>query len=122
MSIPAVPRELGFHIQQPDAVAAKSYRVSAMPYNNQTFKSGDVIRIKLPTNRNAFFDPKKSYLKFVYTNPSNASGGNPNSVAISFDGYASSVIKRLQSFSGGGSVIYYRPLRRTLLLLFINHL
>ena len=104
MSAPAVPRELGFHIQQPDAVAARSYRVCQSPYNSQQFKSGDCIRIKIPTNRNAFFDPKKSYLKFVYTNPS-VGAGNTNSVGISFDGYASAVIKRLQSFSGGGSVL-----------------
>ena len=105
MSSPAVPRELGFHIQQPDAVAAKSYRVCQSPYNNQTFKSGDVIRFKIPTNRNAFFDAKKSYLKFMYTIPTLASGGNPGTLSASFDGYASAIIKRLQSFSGGGSVL-----------------
>ena len=89
MSAPAVPKELGYHIQQPDAVAARSYRVCASPYNNQTFKSGDVIKIKLPTNRNSFFDPKKSYLKFVWTVPTNASGLNPGTLSASFDGYAS---------------------------------
>ena len=105
MSGPAVPRELGYHIQQPDAVAARSYRVCQSPYNNQTFHSGDVIRLKIPTNRNAFFDAKKSYLKFVYNVPTNASGGNPGTLGGAFDGYASAIIKRLQSFSGGGSVL-----------------
>ena len=105
MSAPAVPKELGYHLQQPDAVAARSYRVCASPYNNQTFKSGDVIKIKLPTNRNSYFDPKKSYLKFVWTVPTNASGFNPGTLSASFDGYASCVIKRLQSFSGGGATL-----------------
>ena len=105
MSSPAVPRELGYHIQQPDAVSARAYRINVSPYNNQTFKSGDVIKIKLPTNRNAYFDPKKSFLKFVWTVPTFASGGNPGTLSASFDGHAASVIKRLQSFSGGGSVL-----------------
>ena len=37
--------------------------------------------------------------------PSNASGGNPASAFVSPDGHISSVIQRLQSFSGGGSVL-----------------
>ena len=105
MSAPAVPKELGFHLTPADAVAARSYRLNVSPYNNQTFKSGDVIKLKLPTNRCAYFDPKKSYLKFVVTIPTFASGLNPGAAYVSPDGHIGAVVRRLQSFSGGGSVL-----------------
>ena len=105
MSAPAVPKELGYHLAPADSVAARSYRLNVSPYNNQTFKSGDVIKIKLPTNRCAYFDPKKSYLKFTVQCPANAGGANPAGLYISPDGHIASVISRLQSFSGGGSVL-----------------
>ena len=105
MSAPAVPKELGYHLTPTDAVAARSYRLNVSPYNNQTFKSGDVIKIKLPTNRCAYFDSKKSYLKFVVTCPATGGTTNPSGAYISPDGHIASVISRLQSFSGGGSVL-----------------
>ena len=105
MSAPAVPKELGYHLAPADAVAARSYRLNVSPYNNQTFKSGDVIKIKLPTNRCAYFDSKKSYLKFVVTCPATGASTNPAGAYLSPDGHIASVINRLQSFSGGGSVL-----------------
>ena len=107
MSAPALPREAAYHQVMPDSVAARSYRLNVQPYNNQTFKSNDIIKIKLPNTRNCLFNAGKSYLKFQVNIPVTGSTTNPSGANsfVSFDGHCTSVIKTLLAYSGGGGFL-----------------
>jgi hypothetical protein len=108
MAGPMLPKEMAFHNSTGDAVAASSLRLTVTPYNNQTFKTTDVIKIKLPANKNHFFAPQKSYLKFTVNVPAAGAGTYPQGTTaswLSFDGHPASVIQKLQVYSGGGGTM-----------------
>jgi hypothetical protein len=105
MASPSVPKELAFHLQQAESAAARAYTVRQSPFNNQTFKSQSLIKLSLPSSHNSFFDPKKSFLRFKVNVPSFASGNNPSTSSVAFDGHAAACIKTLISIGGNGQQI-----------------
>ena len=94
-----LPKELNYEDKLGNSVAAKTVRLSVTPYNNQIFASGGIIKLKLPSNKNSFFNAKNSYLKLT------VNVGAVGTEFIAPDAHISSIISRLSSFSGGGATL-----------------
>ena len=93
----SVTSDLLFNLKS-SAVRSRSYRASILPTNKTSFNPTDTCIIYVPGGRrNTYLDVGQSYMRItIKNNDTTATNGNP----IYLDGYAGSVINRVDIFHG----------------------
>ena len=93
----AIPQDLLYTVK-PSSVRARQYRASIPCSTNSVANCGTTSIFYIPARANCFLDSKYSALRFTIKNTSS------NNLAMKTDGFASSVISRLDVYHGSNLI------------------